>query len=300
MESTEEAPIVITKYEDMKNRDRFVDRLDPKAHKLAKILTEYHLPHDIECALPDRTKHRHGLLVLTEDGIETCIGADCGAREFPDQYDALRKSFDVRRARAAHMDGISEYRARAAEYAREMDTIWDEERGGRWADKCQSIYSSMCPESVREHIRQLARGTGGWTLTVQVRIRVEDKDNDLRLGFRRDQRYEEKRVGVLRGGAALLKRVAGVLGPIRRRMAEYYGVDPTTLTAPGRRKWVEWSKTIPSLIEEARTLAVLARELYTRDNLEQLLLVAPKRDRQAVKAFIRSIELLDLTHEKAG
>jgi hypothetical protein len=76
-------------------------------------------------------------------------------------------------------------------------------------------------------------------------------------------------VGVLRGGAALLKRVAGVLGPVRRRMPEYYGVDPTTLTAPARSRWVEWSKTIPSLIEEARTLVVLlVRELYTRKNLD--------------------------------
>jgi hypothetical protein len=107
-------------------------------------------------------------------------------------------------------------------------------------------------------------------------------------------------VGTLRGGAALLKRVAGVLGPLRRTMAEYDGVDPTTLTRPARRKWVDWSKTIPALIDEARTLVARSRELYTRENLEQLILIAQKRDRSAVKAFIRSIEALETKHEKAG
>lgn len=297
----DDAPIVIKCFQDMKDRLDFVEELDPsKEHKLKELLTEYHMPHLIKCGLPDRTEHLHGVLVRTEDGVETCIGADCAAREFPEQYDAIRKSFTMRRARVAHLDAINEYRARTPEYVRQLDTIAYEERGGHWADRCRTLYDSMCPESVREHLRHLARGTGGWTLSVQERIRDGDKENDLGLGFRREQRYEERRVGTLRGGAALLKRVAGVLGPLRRKMAEYDGVDPTTLTRPARRTWAEWSKTIPALIDEARMLVALSRDLYTRENLEQLIQIAPKRERSAVRVFIRSIEALETTHEKAG
>ena len=105
--------------------------------------------------MPDRTKHRHGLLVLTEDEIETCIGADCGAREFPDQYDALRKSFNVRRARAAHMVGINEHQARVSlSTPAKWTPSGTRSQVAAGADKCQSVYSSMCPESVREYIPQ--------------------------------------------------------------------------------------------------------------------------------------------------
>jgi hypothetical protein len=299
----DDAPIVIKTFQDMKNRQAFVEELDPrKEHKLQELLAEYHMPDWIKCGLADRTDHLHGVLVRTEEGIETCIGADCAAREFPAEYNALKNSFSVRRARFVHLDVIEEYRERAPEYGRQLNDIMYGERGGHWADKCRSLYDSMCPESVREQLRHLARGgsSGAWTLTVQVRIRDEDKENDLGLGFRREQQYQERRIGTLRGGSALLKRVAGVLGPLRRTMAGYERVDPTTLTRPLRRKWVDWAKTIPALIGEARTLVALSRDLYTRENLEQLIQIAPKRDRSAVKAFIRSIEALETTREKAG
>src|SRR6266404_8537998 len=138
MTNPDDAPITVTQYADMALRDRFVDRLDPKAHKLTSILAEYWLPHEIECALTDcRTPHRHGLLVRTEDGTETSIGCDCGQKYFPDEYDALKKSFNIRRARAAHIDVITEYLGREASYSNEIDVIWYEERGGRWADECR-------------------------------------------------------------------------------------------------------------------------------------------------------------------
>jgi hypothetical protein len=302
MQSLDDVPLKIAEYADMALRERFVDALDPKAHKLASILAEYHLAHDIECALTDcRTPHRHGLLVLTEDDIETNIGCDCGARYFPEQYDALRKSFNVRRARAAHMDVITEYVERASAYSKDIDVIWYEDCGGEWADRCHRQYTSMCPAGVRENISRLAR-SGSWTISIQLRISEDEKDDDVGLGYRRDQEYEEKRIGVLRGGPALLKTVASVLRPLRATMAEYEGVDPSTLSAPSRRKWADWSRTIPATLNEARTLVSLSRELYVSANLEQLSAFARGKDeRKALKAFIRAVAHVETVRRaKAG
>jgi hypothetical protein len=153
MQSLDDVPLKIAEYADMALRERFVDALDPKAHKLASILAEYHLAHDIECALTDcRTPHRHGLLVLTEDNIETNIGCDCGARYFPEQYDALRKSFNVRRARAAHMDVITEYIGNASAYSKEIDVIWYEDCGGEWADSVSpAVHVDVSRRRAREY-----------------------------------------------------------------------------------------------------------------------------------------------------
>ena len=301
METFDDAPVTINEYADMALRERFVDRLDPKAHKLTRILSEYHLAHDIECALTDcRTKHRHGLLVRTEDGTETSIGCDCGVRYFPDQYDALKKSFNVRRTRAAHMDAINEYLSKVLEYSHEIHVIWYEESGGRWADECRDLYNSACPESVRNHIQRTSR-SGSWTLKLQVQITEGDRENDVGLGFRRSQAYEERVIGILRGGPALLRSVSSVLKPLRDGMATYAKCDPSGMTSPARRKWVEWSKTIPARLDEARTLVSLARELYSTANLEQLIQVARWKDeKKAVRDFMRSIARLDLQRAKAG
>lgn len=195
-------------------------------------MAEYWLKHQIECALNDcRTPHGHGLLVRTADETETCIGSDCGQKYFPDDYDALRRSFNVRRARAAHMDVISEYLERAAGYNSDIDTVWYEDRGGRWADECKDLYIKLCPASVRNHIMQMAR-SGSWVIKVQVRISEEEKDNDAGLGYRRDQEYIERRVGFLRGGAALPRGLCetGVCRSFSRRRPDPSPAKPR----PGR------------------------------------------------------------------
>jgi hypothetical protein len=298
----DDAPIKIESYADMANRPRFVSNVDPKLFKLKKILTEYHLSGlKIECSLPDRTPHWHGLLVEAEDEkgtcIETCIGADCGAREFPDQYDVARKSFIVRRARVAHLDAIDEYLRRVQDYSREIDTIWYAEKGGRWADRCRELYNSACPESVRQHVTRTSR-SGSWTLKLQVQIKEEERENDIRLGYRRSQVYEERVIGALRGGPALLRSVSSVLKPLRDGMTEYAKCDPLGMTSPARRKWVEWSKTIPARLDEARTLVTLARELYSTSNLEQLIQLARWKDeKRAVRDFILGVDSIELRQQ---
>src|SRR5690349_576087 len=106
MQSSDDAPIKIERYEDMTIRPRFVKDLDPKLHRPKRILGEYHLLARVPCGLPDHTPHLHGVLIETEDDYETNMGWECAAGYFPDQFDAMRKAFIVTRAKAAHMDVI--------------------------------------------------------------------------------------------------------------------------------------------------------------------------------------------------
>lgn len=78
-------PIAFASHEDITSRPQWRASLDPRQHRLARILGDYHFPKSLEwpCGLSTcRQVHQKGFVVQTEDGLETHIGKDCGVNHF--------------------------------------------------------------------------------------------------------------------------------------------------------------------------------------------------------------------------
>jgi len=297
MKPIDDAPLVISSYGDMASRPRFRDNVDPTAHEPADILAEYHFPDEVACGLSVcHQGHKFGVLIVTKDDIETNIGNKCGAIHFPEQFDTIRKSFTVRRQRAAHMDVIGEYRAKRDDYEAIIDVLWSEERGARWALGCAKAYREQCPQSVKDKLFAMAK-SGDWSLYIEKRVK---KDDATGLGFRRDELFEQERVGELRGGNAFKMSARDILKPLRDKMREYDQiVDPSQLTAYQRRQWAQFARSIPVTLEDARVIGEAARVLYTRENLSQLLkVVRDQTDARGVRAFIDAVGRVELSVQR--
>lgn len=291
--------VLITCYADMAVRERFTDELDPKLHKPTIILGEYHFETEVPCGLTDcHQKHKHGVLFASEDGsTESNMGHICGAGHFPEWYVAARKEFRHKQAARAHLDVISEFKAKAPSYVEEIDGIWRGQHGGEWADRCLLAYRKLCPPSVCEQLADMSR-RGDWTITLQRRVEADDA---LGLGFRRDSEIETELLGYIRGGAALLKTVVSVLKPIRDQIWRYSHTDPTTLSGRKRSDWAAWSGTIPGALREAQQLVEASREFYSRENLSQLLkLVRYRSEREQLRTFFSAIDSAGRAERKAG
>ena len=71
-------------------RDGFQSIVDLTGKKLLDAFGYYELGEKIPCGKKNcRTKHFKGILVITEDGIETNIGHDCGFAAFGVKFDQL-------------------------------------------------------------------------------------------------------------------------------------------------------------------------------------------------------------------
>lgn len=291
--------VLITCYGDMAVRERFTDELDPKLHKPAIFLSEYRFETEVPCGLSDcHQMHKHGVLFATKDGsTESNMGHICGAGHFPEEYDAARKEFRRKQAARAHLDVISEFKAKVPGYLEEIDRIWRGEQGGLWADRCLLAYRQLCPPSVCEQLTDMSR-RGDWTITRERKVQADDA---LGLGFRRDSEVETETLGYIRGGAALLKTVISVLKPVRDQIWRYSQIDPTTLSGRKRSDWAAWSGTIPAALREAQQLVEASREFYSRENLSQLLkLVRYRSEREQLRTFFSAIDNAGRTQRKAG
>ncbi|MES4613023.1 hypothetical protein V2154_10605 [Ewingella sp. CoE-038-23] len=77
-------------WEELEKRDGFQSIVDLTGKKLMDAFGYYELANKIPCGKKNcRTKHFKGVLVVTEDGIETNIGHDCGFAAFGVKFEQL-------------------------------------------------------------------------------------------------------------------------------------------------------------------------------------------------------------------
>jgi hypothetical protein len=209
-------------------------------------------------------------LVVTEKGDETNIGHICGASHFG-EFEILRKQFTQRRTVSAHFEIFGAYLAQRDEIEASIRRLGDDDRGARWAHKCHKIYAQECPNSIKQKLLVMDK-TGDWTLYVEKRVRAEDQ---VDLGFRRNEQFERERVGEILGGAAVRTSAVEILAGLRRQMSEFDAItDLANLGAGTRRKWVEWITSIPAELERAERAIASARVFFTGSNLSQLQKIA--------------------------
>ncbi len=80
----------IDSWDELLKRETFQKVVDLSGKILSDAFGYYELPNKIPCGKKNcRTKHYKGVLVVTEDGIETNIGHDCGFAAFGLKFEQL-------------------------------------------------------------------------------------------------------------------------------------------------------------------------------------------------------------------
>jgi hypothetical protein len=128
---------VISRWEDMTERERFCRDIDGRKVELLRVLAPYRnlLPHG-PCGLSNcRTPNGSGYLIEAADGRETNIGRDCGKRHFPEFHeqalavDRIQRERELRERAVAAKQDLPRLRAI-------VDELRLEERGATWVEHC--------------------------------------------------------------------------------------------------------------------------------------------------------------------
>lgn len=223
-----------------------------------------------------RKRHNWGYWVVTEDGIETIIGNDCGASFFP-EFDAQRDDYAERRARQEAIERFNELRLASNRIEHSIRQIMLRSADGMdWVKKGRAALQDVIgPENFRKLEFLQRRGL------IEVRVERERSDTEVDQlwemnGRRRSKehyRIEEQTAGSLANAhwtyydyrQELVKGVLDHLVKLRDK-------DPQVLSTTTLQRSVRPLSGWEQKMQEAQAMAEQCREFFADRNLEMLSL----------------------------
>lgn len=142
-------------FEELSEREHFSAPLDHTAHALREVLTDYHFAREVPCGLKScRQPHKHGFLVITEDGAETNIGQRCGKTHFGEEvFSRARSEYTRRREREELVARAKQIQALAPDISRSITDLIQRPFGAKWAIRVTGELSSVIGEDAVESLR---------------------------------------------------------------------------------------------------------------------------------------------------
>jgi hypothetical protein len=266
-------------YEEMRARPGFQDRLDARSHALRKVVSPYNFQALAPCGLKScRREHRFGLLVETEDGLETNLGHVCGARIFPD--------WDIKVAAHKRERDLQDLLDRAAFLRSKAPTIRERVRdlvlgrfGILWVDDVRRAVRQVVGDDLFDSLRW-AHKRGG----------LEVYQERLRSDAEIDRIVEANRGRIRRSEAAIDRTPVGQLEPmpwiafdqegdVRSRLLtpldQFLLLDPTRLDLKTLRKAVKPFEGWEKMLTDAQATIDAAARFFEELNLRRLVLWIP-------------------------
>ncbi len=162
--------VTIEDWSDVLDRPRFIGELDPTEKKLADVIGCYIFPDSIRCGLSNcHTPHRRGFLVVTEDGLETNIGKNCGETHFGIDFKTMSRNMSYAVTRQQRKDTVFDYQFRASDILDRIEELRERPRGADWTHRKLAELKSRTsgwPDIVIATVSQLQRTrTGSITKT---------------------------------------------------------------------------------------------------------------------------------------
>lgn len=223
-----------------------------------------------------RQRHNHGYWVVTEDGIETNIGGDCGASFFP-EFEAQRDDYTERRAREEAIERFNELRLGSHKIENSIRQIMLYAADGMdWVKKGRAALQDVVgQESFRKLEFLQRRGL--------IEVIVERERSDAEV----DQLWEMNGRRRSKEQYCIEQRVAGSLANAHWTYYDYRqelvkGVldhlvklrdkDPQVLSTSTIQRSVRPLSGWQAKVTEAQSMAEQCREFFSDRNLEMLAL----------------------------
>jgi len=266
--------ITINTLEDIRSRPAFREDIDPKQHKIAKLIGDYTFKDQVPCGLNDcHTPHNKGFLARTEDGLETIIGHVCGRKWGGESFVHHKRSFTQRKEYQQHSQLLNSIMSKRNEIEARIKEISERKFGAKWLIGSMKNFREICPDAVYGELSK--RAIRGEPNVVEHRERSQEDINRLHAMYpntsRESHRYEEVRIGIFDGLEIFKSSIHDLLIlKVSNVLRELCQTDITSLKASERRKYVEWANQIENRFNEAEELLASGLRFFGESNIKLL------------------------------
>lgn len=267
-------------YEDLLARAGFVAPLDHEQHALKAVLADYHFQKEVPCGLKGcRQPHNNGFLVITEDGVETNVGKDCGRSFFGDEvFSTVHAEYQRRRQRADLIARFRSLQAEADPIAARLKDVVFRAFGGKWVRKVESSMAKVLGPALLTSL-EAAHLRRELVVSRSVERTEEEIQNVMALtpGLSRERaKYSTESIGTLEAmpwigfdfTGRLLKRFVDAL-------RSFETLDPEQLSTPKLRLLVKPFEELDAEVAAAEEAAASVLRFLSQDNLDLVALWLP-------------------------
>lgn len=277
-------------YADMLDRKAFVAPLDHQQHHLKAVLTDYHFAQLAPCGLKGcRQPHNNGFLVITESGVETNVGKDCGRSYFGDAvFSTAQADYQRRRQRADLISRIRALQAEADPIAARLKDVVFRKFGGKWTRRVEGAIVQLLGQPLVDSLG-FAHLRGELAVLRTVERSDEEIDDAVAMtpGLSRERaKYVTETVGTLEPmpwiGFDFRQRLLGNLVEPLRALAL---VDPDELPTPKLKAKLKPFDDLDAEIARAEEAAASAIRFLSPDHLNLIAHWLPPHYRDSANAL---------------
>lgn len=276
--NTEKQLVRVDDWASIIERAGFTDNLDPKQHELKAIIGRYAFKDKLRCGLAGcHTPHNRGYIVVTQSGLETNIGKDCGKKQFGVDFNDMSRQFERDVTEKENREALWSFHFRLDEVLQRIDSVRGGDRGADWVYKRSRPLLELnkgCPgEIVRRVIEMVKTGASIVTISREAtKDEVNAEEARLGRGLPRPH-YVDEPVGQITDLQVLYRendlREILVLD-LEEKCKELANLDIDAMTYQQLSDWVKWVGTVEEKLQRAQDVVTSGRRLLSVENLSCL------------------------------
>lgn len=253
---------------DLQSRSAYQSCIDVSDLKLEEVLAPYHFNEPYPCGLAScRQPHHHGFLVVTDDGVETNVGKDCGRRIFGEEF-TIKANLQQKRADLKYQQEILQSaRDNKNSLLSRVDEFSKRKNGAKWAEnELRELKRSISHITATKLHRMATRGE-----TAVEKEREATKDERERHSIvnanTKPLRYVSEKIGDLQGLEFLNSSPQQLLVDMKDRIYELDSVNIKNLNDKQRREWVDWVNDIERIFDAIAKKLIEATHFFSPNNI---------------------------------
>lgn len=271
--NTEKGLIKVESWQEVHERPGFVETLDPSEHKLKEIIGNYDFIEKVRCGLSIcHTPHFKGYIVTTENGHETNIGWNCGAKYFGVEFETQSRRFDRLVTESENRTILREFNIDNLQ--EQIVVLRTQEKGADWVNSNLTPFKqNKFPSIAKELFKMLKTRSNQLIITEQATEQeIEAIEVAENVTLRRPH-YIERSIADISGLEALhdendIREL--VVLQLEKKLIQFRNVDINQLSYRDLEEWVKWIGSVDSILNKVSEVIRNARLFLTRDNLKPL------------------------------
>lgn len=296
--------IEVSDWSDVTARTNFSSDVDLKDKHLHKIIGSYELKEKRTCGLTScRTPHNKGFIVITDDGVETNIGGDCGFKYFNIKFNNLTQEFIRNLTHEQRKIALVKAKARIDEWRLKADALKGGVKNIDWAIKL--IEDIKNPLVIgRFASTDLKRMASVPTNVVTVSRVSDERESDIQEIF--NKHYTEDGENLVEEQIGTIAHIDCLIPQYELRNIFYMSVTkvlkeltaahPNKITSPAMSILLRKVDAIDYNLRLAEERLEIARDFLTKDNLYPMyekmfqMHIVSRADLKRYEGFINSLE----------
>ena len=284
--NTDRGFVTIETWDDIESRVGFVKSLNPAEHRLADVIGSYQFKQQIPCGLSNcRQLHAKGYIAVTNQGLETNLGKDCGRKHFGIDFVSMMKRHDRQVAE-------QQYRERLWAFVSKVDAVDARiaelrRLGADQVHKNVRLFQGVnrgCPDVVRRQIADMVEARSN-ILSLQREATADEIDAIETREGRRVPRphYIDTRVAEVAGLEALypendLRQLLAM--DLAANLETFRKLEIATLLHKELKRWTNWCSSVEETLETVQRIIGLGGQFLTLSNLRPFNQLLQKREEQ--------------------